>query len=360
MIKFIASFFYFFRYLFVTKKVDILFYYPQHFNRGKNGENLFFKPLYESCKSNNISYLIFEEPDRKSDKIRNKEVIPFDFIYFLIIILRKIGFTEQKIGKILSFTFLRGIKFKNYIVLSQSMLEIFRVVNKDAKLFDLQHGIIYSDKENYIKNDVVYSKLSEKNVELLVLGEEFKEILEKSDSSNYLKKNTHVIGTKKHKTFLHTHPNRFILVTLQITEDHTEEQNQKLLDEVINMVNVNEDLVFFIRNHPRFNNNLDLSELLKKTNVAPTSLMQCFKDCSIHVTAYSTTSFECAEFGIPTVFLKSLKDNFNMFENEFKYPFDASLEDIFLEYEKYSNEVISWRKRFYSHFDEKKFRSLLK
>jgi len=105
--------------LYSSKVYDVVFYYPQHFNRGKNGENLFFKPLYESCKSNNISYLIFEEPDRKSDKIRNKEVIPFDFIYFLIIILRKIGFTEQKIGKILSFTFLRGIKFKNYIVLSQ-------------------------------------------------------------------------------------------------------------------------------------------------------------------------------------------------------------------------------------------------
>ena len=360
MIKFITSFFYFFRYLFKTNNVDVLFYYPKHFNRGVNGENLFFRSLYESCLSNNISYLIFEEPDIKSDKIRNKEAVPFDFIYFLIILFRKLGFSEQKIGKILSFSFLRGIKFKNYIVLSQSMLDIFRVVNKDAKLFDLQHGIIHSDKESYIKNNVVHSKLSDNNVELLVVGERFKEILEESDSSNYLKKNTHVIGTEKHKTFLHTHPNRFILVTLQITEDHTEEQNQKLLDEVINMVNFNEDLIFFIRNHPRFKNDLDVSELFKKTNVAPMSLMQCFRDCSIHVTAYSTTTFECAEFGIPTVFLKSIKDNFNMFENEVKYPFGASLKDIFLDYKKYSDEVISWRERFYSEFNESKFISLLK
>ena len=75
MIKFITSFFYFLQYLFITKKVDVLFYYPKHFNRGKDGENLFFKPLYESCKSNNIRYLVFEEPDRKSDNIRNKEEI---------------------------------------------------------------------------------------------------------------------------------------------------------------------------------------------------------------------------------------------------------------------------------------------
>jgi len=360
MIKFITSFFCFSRYLFLTKKVDVLFYYPKHFNRGENGENLFLKPLYESCKSNNIRYLIFEEPDRKSDKARNKEAVPFDFIYFLIILLRKIGFTEQKIGKFLSFTFLRGIKFKNYIVLSQSMLEIFRVVNKDAKLFDLQHGIIHSNKESYIKNNIVNSKLSENNVELLVVGEGFKDILKAADSSNYFKKNIHVIGTKKHKTFFHAHSNRSVLVTLQITEDHTKEQNQQLLDEIINMVNSNNDLVFYIRNHPRFKNDLDVSELFKKTNVAPKDLIQCFRDCSIHVTAYSTTTFECAEFGIPTVFLKSLKDNFNMFEKEFKYPFDATLKDIFLNYKRHSDEVINWRERFYSEFDEQKFISLLK
>lgn len=360
MIKFITSFFYFSRYLFLKKKVDVLFYYPKHFNRGENNENLFLEPLYKSCQLNNISYLIFEEPDRNSDKARNREAVHFDFIYFLIILLRKTGFTEQKIGKFLSFTFLSGITFKNYIVLSQSMLEIFRVVNKDAKLFDLQHGIIYSDKESYIQNNIVNSRLSENNVELFVVGEGFKEILEAADSSNYFKRNIHVIGTKKHKTFFHTHSNRSVLVTLQITEDHTKEQNQKLLDEIINMVNSHDDLIFYIRHHPRFKNDLDVSELFKKTNVAPKDLIHCFRDCSIHVTSYSTTTFECAEFGIPTVFLKSLKDNFNMFENEFKYPFDANLKDIFLNYKRYSDEVINWRERFYSEFDEQKFISLLK
>ena len=360
MIKFIASFFYFFRYLFVTNNVDVLFYYPKHFNRGENGENLFFKPLYASCKSNNISYLIFEEPDRKSDKVRNKEATPFDFIYFLIILLRKLGFSEQKIGKILSFTFLRGIKFKNYIVLSQSMLEIFRVVNKDAKLFDLQHGIIHSDKESYIKNNVVHPKLSENNVELLVAGEGYKEILEKADSSNYLKSNTHVIGTEKHKTFLHTHPNRFILVTLQITEDHTEEQNQKLLEELNIFIDKNQDFTFYLKNHPRFNNEVDLSELFKKTNVAPRSLMKCFIDCSIHVTSYSTTTFECSEFGIPTVFLKSLQSDFNMFQTDFKYPLDLNLKEIIEKYNYYSSVVKEWESQYYSTFNEKKFISLLK
>ena len=49
-----------------------------------------------------------------------------------------------------------------------------------------------------------------------------------------------------------------------------------------------------------------------------------------------------------------------MFENEFKYPFNANLKDIFLDYKKYSDEVINWRERFCSEFDEQKFISLLK
>ena len=81
MIKFLHSFYYFLKHLFIKTEVDVLFYYPQHFNRGVKDENLFFAPLYQSCKSNNKSYLIFEEPDRKSNKNRNNHVIPFDFVY---------------------------------------------------------------------------------------------------------------------------------------------------------------------------------------------------------------------------------------------------------------------------------------
>ena len=77
--------------------------------------------------------------------------------------------------------------------------------------------------------------------------------------------------------------------------------------------------------------------------------MECFALCSIHITSYSTTTFECAEFGIPTIFLKSLNEDFNMFETDFKYPFNVEMIDIIKDYSKYSDEVISWRKKYYSY-----------
>ena len=116
MISFIRSVFYFIYFSFKKRKLDILFYYPHHFNRGENGENLFLEHLYNSCKKNNLSFLVFEEPDIWSKKVRNKTAIPFYFIYFIIIFLRKLRVSDFYIGKILSKTILRGLIFKNCIV----------------------------------------------------------------------------------------------------------------------------------------------------------------------------------------------------------------------------------------------------
>ena len=143
---FLNSVFFFISLFFRRKVFDVVFYYPQHFNRGKNAENMFFNHLYNSCENNNLSYLVFEEPDLSSSKSRNKDAIPFDFAYFIIVFLRKFIKSEKMIGRILLNTIFRRLDFKNYIVLSQSMLSIFRVINPEARLFDLQHGIIYTNK----------------------------------------------------------------------------------------------------------------------------------------------------------------------------------------------------------------------
>ena len=360
MINFFISFFYFIKLFFKKQEIDVVFYYPKHFNRGEGNQNLFLKPLFESCKKHNISYLVFEEPDRKSDKKKNRNSIPFDFPFYLIILLRKFGFRDKSSANILSFIFLRNLKFKNVIVLSQSLIEFFRGLNEEAKIFDLQHGIIYSDKGSYISDGKSSSNISDNNVQLLLFGNGFKEILDLSDNTNYYKKSSHVIGVEISKYFRHFNPNRMVLITLQITEDHTEKQNKKMLDEIIKIVDSNKDLCFYIRNHPRFNNCIDISELERKTNKAPESLIECFALCSIHITEYSTTIFECAEFGIPTIFISSLKEDFNMYETDFKYPFDIEIVDVIKDYSNYSDEVISWRKKYYSDYDEDKFISLLK
>ena len=361
--KFIESFFHFFKLLFIENKVDIIFYYPQHFNRGEKGENLFFEPLYQACKRNNISYLVFEEIDSNSDKPRDKDAIPFDFIFYIILILRKLKITDISTGRLLSKTFLRRLKFTNFIVLSQSMLEVFRGVNENAKLFDLQHGIIHSSKRNYIEDNHVSDRISGNKIKLLLSGFGYKNILSDADKTNYLKDNSHIIGVSKmnSETF-HSCSNKNILVTLQFTADHTKIQNDKLLTELDGFIDANSEYTFYLKSHPRFNNEVDLKSLAdkKNTKIASSQLEHCFQLCSIHLTAYSTTVFECASVGLPTIFLTSLQNDFNMFNKDFKYPLKNDLEYIENNYSEYSALVKIWESVFYTDFDENKFISLLK
>ena len=83
----IQSLFFFLSGLIKKRRYDVVFYYPQHFNRGEYNENQFFKQLLLSCDNNNISYIVFEEPDFTIRSKRNHTAVPFDFVYLLIILL---------------------------------------------------------------------------------------------------------------------------------------------------------------------------------------------------------------------------------------------------------------------------------
>ena len=50
MIYFFKSFIFFVYSIFFKRKVDIVFYYPQHFNRDENSQNMYFNHLYKCCK----------------------------------------------------------------------------------------------------------------------------------------------------------------------------------------------------------------------------------------------------------------------------------------------------------------------
>ena len=369
MIRFLRSFIFFLRLLVAKKYVDVILYAPQHFNRGKDGSNEYFRAIIDALESNNISYISFDEPDYITKSRNNKDGIPFDFMYLVILISRRLYSAEmnciikdQKIGSFLSKTFLRNLKFKNYIVLSQSMLSVFRGINNNAKLFDLQHGIIHSDKETYIDKEVASSNILVNQVNLLLYGKGFRNLLCMNEESGYFSSHSFVIGSQNKQLNYSFEKNKNILVSLQFTNDHSVKKNSMLEEELEQLIITNSSFNFYLKDHPRFNNEVSMSGFFQYDNVfkAKEDLFSNFSLCSLHLTAYSTTTFECAEFGIPTIFLESLKDEFDMFEKDFKYPFKVTLSDAFQNYEKYSDEVIKWRKEFYSDFDEQKFISLLK
>ena len=214
MIRFLYSFIYFSS-LFLRKKYfDVVFYTPTYFNRGENGENLYFKHLIDACVRNNLSYIVFDEPSN-TRHTRSNESIPFDFVYYLIIILRKFMNvkndtiqTDNNIGNFLSNTFFLNFQFANYIVLSQSMLSIFSRIDKSANMFDLQHGIIYTNKTAYFSDNILSQQLKRNNVSLLLNGDLFKQILINNGDQEFILKKSHVIGVKKNNCIFHESANK--------------------------------------------------------------------------------------------------------------------------------------------------------
>jgi hypothetical protein len=292
LIYFFQSFVFFASGLFVKRNFDVVFYYPHHFNRGKKNENQFFKKLLQTCEKHNISYVVFEEPDYSSVAKRNKNAIGFDFVYVLIILLRKLFSTEmsiqtkdQKIGRFLSKVLFRSFTFKHFITLSQSMLSVFRGLNPNANLFDLQHGIIHNNKENYLMHGLVAENLKANNASLLLQGKSYKELLVKNEIADYFQTHTHVIGSHVSlANFKHQQFNNNVLITLQFTHDHSKEENKALKVELTSFIrSFNTDINFYLKHHPRFNNEVDLSSLLALHNVhlSTEDIHVCFDLCSV-------------------------------------------------------------------------------
>jgi hypothetical protein len=328
--------------------------------------------LINTSKKNNLRYILIEEPDYNSNSKRNKDAVYFDFIFVIILVLRKLFSTEMdaitkdhKIGRFLSNTFFLNIKFMNVITISQSMVSVFRGLNKDCNIYDVQHGIIHNNKPNYILHNKAEPNLVDNNVSLLLSGKSFQKLLIDNEALNYFKEHTFVLGSgdnnleKVHHSF-----NNNVLITLQFTHDHSDKENTILLNELkVFVSSVDTKVNFYLKHHPRFNNEVDLSDVLElpNTHFAADDIDECFKLCSLHVTTYSTSTFEAALLGVPTILMHS-KNELNFFKTDFLYPLNQNISDFkdITVYQKSAEIVKSWAKEYYSPYNELTFLNLLK
>ena len=369
LIAFLRSIWFFILLFFKARKVSIIFYYPNHFNRSIEG-NPYFKPLIDVCKNNNISYLIFEEPDYKFKYNRSTEAIPFDFVYAIVVLVRKLKSSssnyinlDKKIGIFLSNNILSNLIFQNFITISQSGLSLFRGINESAKLFDLQHGIIYSNKDSYFNSDsIVSDNILQNRVNILTFGPGFLEILKYNDKKGYYLDYAKSIGFPITFEIKRNVWNSNILVSLQFTSDHSEYENNTMCESINNIILENPGSTFYLRSHPRNTDKRFLYRLLNNKNaiISDKELKTDLKSCSLHLSVYSTTIFEAALLGIPTLILNLPKIGVNFFK-EFSYPIQSVyISDFVSNFDLYSKEVNLWVRNYYQKFDHKTFIKLIK
>ena len=359
--------------IFIKREYDIVFYYPQHFNRGSEDKNIYFTHLIKACKQEGMSYSIFEEPDFSSIAKRNKNAIPFDFIFLVIIFFRRMFNSEMddrvkdiKIGKFLSKTFFRNITCNNVITISQSMTSIFRGIDENCLIFDVQHGIIHPNKPDYLMHSNPAKNIADNDMQLLLCGESYRQLMIENDSTTYFRDSSHVIGSCISRgSLMHDSFNNNILVSLQFSHDHSDDENAIFLKSLDQFIRSNSEgrITFYLRDHPRFNGEVNLKELFSLDNVklAPIDISDCFDLCSLHITAYSTLVFEAALKGIPTILLSPIP-KYNYFNSYFSYPITNMIEDFFSKkfYKESSVKIQEWASSYYTSFDKETFINLLK
>lgn len=378
----------FFPFFSINRKYNIIFYYPAHFNRSHQGENSYFEPFYELCRKQNISYIVLEEPDFSKKVFRNPNAIPFDSIVIMILILRKLiplkrfetfQHREWFIAKLLKPIFFRNFTFSNYIVLSNSMLGFFRGLNSDAKLYDYQHGVITSQHRGYIGCDKDVSehiKLNDANV--MVYGKGFENVLKNAVLGQYYDSHIYSIGQSIHGSFEKHYGKKTILFSLQFA-DPNPVFNQKILDKIVRFFEKYED--FFVSNHisvllkhhPRFQHDIDPSPLYKFafTKLYEGNLVEALKESCVHMTFHSTTTFEAAAHGIPTLLMENNLLNPQFFVDDYDYPLGIKNEVQIIEtllsyseseqrYRDDAKSVYDWQYYFYQPINETLFFDLIK
>ena len=358
--------------------------------------------MIESCERNNIQYIIFEDTDLKGEfnkYPRNQKAIPFDFITLLRILFRKIYGKKHLISElnelyfhretiftnIMKKTFFRNIDFDVCINMAGENLTLFRRLNSEALVCEYQHGIIYNG--HYVNDGKPADYILKNKVIFLLFGKGFQSLLISSDRTGYYNENTTVVIGVNGKLVKCKKPiwenKKIILFSLQMTPDNAYNELEEYVKIVQNIIHDNALFLnehgykIIFKHHPRFNEykcpNIKLRQPFVKF-IDDVSLDELLKQSSLHITFNSTTTFEAALQGIPTIFIDiySLFSPYKIFFHQYKYPLyklrltsSSQLQTILqsLEipviYEKNCKAVYNWARNFYQDFDESQFYKLI-
>ena len=372
----------------IAKKAKVLFYYPQHFNRTAQATNPFLDRLLETCDKYGINYQVIEEPDWGTDKPRNPRAIKGDALFVLITIIRKIvskcgmkdDISRERItANVVNILTLGRLRHEKYITISGSMLELFLYLNRTATVYDMQHGVLFKQHPTFFDNKehIRPHIASEPRWHWLMWGKGYEECFCRGDEA-ILAGRTHVVGypiasgQKKESDDV----KKVVLVSLQFTHDSSAESLQyqkEAMERALELLR-GKDVKVLLKHHPRFNDAIsidDWKEMFPFCELTRMSMADLRPRVMLHVTFTSTTSFEYAEFGVPSYFvIDSIHHSMvkgDLFYSEYHYPLyqNMTLVDVVMRLQdkhlrlQDAETVRSWYREFYDEFDEKEFLKII-
>lgn len=371
-----------------SKRPQVLFYYPQHFNRSAEGTNPFFDPMLKECEKHGLPFVLIEEPDYGSDKPRNKKAIKGDVLFLMIVVLRKIigiihseskfYVNEKRVAKVINVLTFCKLIIPRYVSISGSMNELFIYLNTDGEVYEMQHGVVFAGKDAFYELDgSLHPAYKNSNFHLVFWGEGYQKSVIRGHEKEWVGR-THVIGYPLDNgtaiSKIHEDANT-ILFSMQITMDANEEWANGFLEMLEDCLKQLQELIgkgfcfkVLIKHHPRFNNAYNIDYLFDNypfIELTDKPLSELLPNTMLQVTYHSTTAFEYAQHGVPTFFMQSekMKQGVELFYDEYNYPLykNLAISEVVerLQDENLRNhdaEVVrKWYREFYDEFNEDKF-----
>lgn len=374
------------KHIILGKHPDVVFYYPQHFNRSAGGTNPYFEPLLKIAVDNGLEYLLLEEA--AGGYPSDKRSIKADALYWLIWAIRKVLIkglhysqheADRKTARIVDTLTFHKLRAKTYVTISNSMIDVLGDMNPKGNVYDYQHGIIYRGHAGYFKaNGELREPFLLPNRRVMLWGELYKRNLKNLPGGIDPDDKFIVVGYPLYKHIEIAEPTglKQVMVSMQFTSDLGSEVNAAILQMLEEFVDeaCAQGYDVLLKHHPRFNNEVDLQPLINRFNgkvkITSEPLDKLAREVKLHVTWGSTTALEYAAYGVPTYFLRDERFDWatEIFYGQYSYPlFDGiSSRELFerindaTTYEADRREVKQWYESAYSPLNEALLLKILK
>ena len=367
--------------------MKIYFVQPKNFNRTEKRTNPFFDPIIEVCEENGIEYLIYN-PGRKSrtgyprKKVRDsrhlRRFVSFFSKYFGRFIPGGAEYDiDRMAGRIWNLLTFGRDRADIYITVADELYGALPGLNPKARVVDVIHGVFNPGHWAYLDVDGRVSSFLRmaKEREIWVTGKGYKDIfMRKERDNNWVDRHIKVIGdVVGHKNFSVKNVDlrrKRMLITLQINNGCTFKENKYRYKKIVRFLRefssggMWNGFPILVKNHPRFNDCYDISEMMKEfplLNFTDESFDKFDSDVFMHVTVDSTSAFDMAAYAIPTYFLYEDADNDALISEIWKdthdYPYwGLSFSELVAKFESNSQEsmriLLDWFKLYYKPIDK--------
>ncbi len=328
------------RHILFGRSPDVVFYYPDHFNRSAGGDNPFFKPLKELCRLNGIEYLCLEESAIDGRYPTDRSSIKADVLFWFVWLMHKVmtkglgksfHVSDKASGRLFDILTFGRFRAKTYITIANSMIDVLGEINPRGNVYDLQHGIIYRGHPGYFAEG---GRLREpfllRNRRVLLWGSLYKKTIVDHPHDFDVDDKFIVVGYPMYREIevADSDKEKRIMVSLQFTGDidaDTSAGMMGMLEEFIEE-SVSQGYEVLMKHHPRFAGEVDMAPLLEKyagrVSLTTRPLDELASEVKLHVTWGSTTTMEYAAYGVPTIFLRDRRFDWatDMFYGQYAYP----------------------------------------